>query len=367
MASCATQIAFLARAGITGPLEVFEGEKGLMDAITGVFEIDWTREDLDRVKHTILKKYNSEIHSQTAIEGALELQQRYGFTGEQVERIDVETFEVAYNIIGGGEEGDKTSEIATKEQADHSLPYVIAVAILDGGVMPEQYRPERIGRADVQQLLRRIHISPNPSYSERFPNEMPCRVRILLRGGRALAKEVRDYPGFFSQPFSWDAAVRKFGRIAELYFQRHGDQSAAMARIAAKNHRNGVANPLAQLRKDLGFHFCNTISDKNPLVAGPIRRTDCANGLPSSRNSMPCSSPSQSRKWRTMCSSTSSQSVTTSGRLIGSGPRAPRRSRQARRRALPPRRAGRARAHRGIRAPRAAARAIRSARAAVRA
>jgi acetyl-CoA C-acetyltransferase len=67
-----------------------------------------------------------------------------------------------------------------------------------------------------------------------------------------------------------------FGRIAELYFQRYGDRSAAMARIAAKNHRNGLANPLAQLRKDLGFQFCNTVSDKNPLVAGPIRRTDCS-------------------------------------------------------------------------------------------
>ena len=67
-----------------------------------------------------------------------------------------------------------------------------------------------------------------------------------------------------------------FGRIAELYFQRYGDRSAAMARIAAKNHRNGLGNPLAQLRKDLGFQFCNTVSDKNPLVAGPIRRTDCS-------------------------------------------------------------------------------------------
>jgi acetyl-CoA C-acetyltransferase len=80
-------------------------------------------------------------------------------------------------------------------------------------------------------------------------------------------KEEGDTPGGF-------AGV--FGRIADLYFQRHGDQSAAMARIAAKNHRNGVGNPFAQLRKDLGFQFCNTVSDKNPLVAGPIRRTDCS-------------------------------------------------------------------------------------------
>jgi acetyl-CoA C-acetyltransferase len=67
-----------------------------------------------------------------------------------------------------------------------------------------------------------------------------------------------------------------FGRIAALYFQKYGDQSDALARIAAKNHRNGVANPLAQIRKDLGYEFCRHESDKNPRVAGPLKRTDCS-------------------------------------------------------------------------------------------
>ena len=67
-----------------------------------------------------------------------------------------------------------------------------------------------------------------------------------------------------------------FGRIAELYFQRHGDQSDALATIAAKNHRNGVANPYAQMRKDLGFAFCRAESEKNPFVAPPLKRTDCS-------------------------------------------------------------------------------------------
>jgi acetyl-CoA C-acetyltransferase len=67
-----------------------------------------------------------------------------------------------------------------------------------------------------------------------------------------------------------------FGQIAGLYFQRHGDQSDALARIAAKNHKNGVGNPYAQLRKDLGFEFCRTESEKNPFVAGPLKRTDCS-------------------------------------------------------------------------------------------
>jgi len=67
-----------------------------------------------------------------------------------------------------------------------------------------------------------------------------------------------------------------FGRIAQLYFQRYGDRSEELARIAAKNHKNGVGNPYAQMRKDFGFEFCNTISEKNPYVAPPLRRTDCS-------------------------------------------------------------------------------------------
>src|SRR5579875_173172 len=67
-----------------------------------------------------------------------------------------------------------------------------------------------------------------------------------------------------------------FGRIAQAYFQRYGDQSDALAMIAAKNHKNGSSNPLAQMQKDLGYEFCKTVSDKNPLVAGPLKRTDCS-------------------------------------------------------------------------------------------
>ena len=67
-----------------------------------------------------------------------------------------------------------------------------------------------------------------------------------------------------------------FGKIAGQYFQRYGDQSDALALIAAKNHRNGVDNPYAQMRKDLGFEFCRAESEKNPFVAGPLKRTDCS-------------------------------------------------------------------------------------------
>ena len=210
---------FLAMRGITGPLEVFEGNKGFMDAISGRFELDWSLENLERVTRTIIKKFNAEIHSQSAIEGILELKKEHGFTPDDVERIEIEIFDVAYNIIGGGEEGDKTL-VRTKEEADHSLPYMMAVALLDDQVMPEQYRPERINRQDVQGLLQKVKVQPSREYTRRFPEEMPCRLLVTLRGGRVLTKEKRDYEGFHTRPMAWETVIKKFEGLSEPYVNR---------------------------------------------------------------------------------------------------------------------------------------------------
>jgi acetyl-CoA C-acetyltransferase len=85
--------------------------------------------------------------------------------------------------------------------------------------------------------------------------------------GASYRKEEGDIPAAF-------AGV--FGRIAERYFQANGDQFDALATIAAKNHRNGVDNPYAQMRMDLGYAFCREVSDRNPYVAPPLKRTDCS-------------------------------------------------------------------------------------------
>jgi 2-methylcitrate dehydratase len=215
----ATHATFLAMRGITAPLEVFEGNKGFMETIAGHFEIDWAKEDLERVTRTIVKRYNAEIHSQSAIEGILELRERERFSPSSVEQVDVEIFDVAYRIIGGGEEGDKTN-VETKEAADHSLPYLIAVALLDGQVMPPQFFPDRIHREDVQSLLRRIRVRPARDLSERFPRELPCRLTVLLRDGRAFSTEKRDYEGFLTRPPDWSAAIRKFRHLSEAHSTR---------------------------------------------------------------------------------------------------------------------------------------------------
>ena len=205
---------FLAMRGITGPEEVFEGNKGFMDAIAGHFELDWSKENLERITQTIVKKYNAEIHSQSTIEGVLELKRQRHFTGADIRRIEIDVFDVAYNIIGGGEEGEKVT-VRTKEEADHSLPYIVAAAILDDQVMPPQYLPERIGRQDVQALLRKISVHPQDEFSRRFPAEMPSRIQVTLNDGQVMVKEKRDYEGFHTQPMQWKTVTEKFERLSQ--------------------------------------------------------------------------------------------------------------------------------------------------------
>lgn len=212
-AFAATHAAYLAARGITGPEEVFEGNKGFMETISGPFHIDWAEEDLEMVNLTIIKKFNAEIHAQAAVEAALELKAEHGFDASEIDRIDIEIFDVAYHIIGGGEEGDKTT-VRTKEEADHSLHYMVAAALLDGQLLPAQYEPERIVSADVQRLLRRVHVTPTEEYSRRFPQEHACRVSIALSNGRAYSAEKADYEGFTTNPMSWERVREKFDQLS---------------------------------------------------------------------------------------------------------------------------------------------------------
>jgi 2-methylcitrate dehydratase len=177
----------------------------------------------------------------------LELKHEHHLGASAVDRVEVEIFDVAYNIIGGGEEGRKTV-IRTKEEADHSLRYILAVALLDGQVMPEQYTPTRIANQDVQDLLRRVSIRPQAALSRRFPNEMPCRLTVHLRDGRSVKKQKSDYDGFHTRPATWDQVQRKFeqlsnpyaslrlqreivDRVAEIENTRISELSALLARV----------------------------------------------------------------------------------------------------------------------------------------
>src|SRR5688572_10737112 len=245
---------FLAMRGITGPGEVFEGNKGFMDAISGYFELDWSKENLERIPQTIVKRYNAEIHSQSTIEGVLELKQEYQFTGADIHRIDIDIFDVAYNIIGGGEEGEKFT-VHSKEEADHSLPYIVAVAILDDQVMPEQYLPERIESLDVQTLLRKVLVRPLDEFSRRFPAEMPSRIRITLNDEQVLTREKQDYEGFLSRPMGWNTITKKFEQLTRArvhpQLQREIEQAVANLDNIQVSELTSLLGKIKQLPKEL--------------------------------------------------------------------------------------------------------------------
>ncbi|HKV96334.1 MAG TPA: MmgE/PrpD family protein [Gammaproteobacteria bacterium] len=208
-----TFAALLARAGITGPAQVFEGNKGFKQTIAGDFSMDWAHEDLESVLRTIIKKHNAEIHSQSSLEAAIAVRRQVRFNADRIRSVRVKTFQVAYDIIGGGEEGDKHA-IRTKEEADHSLPYMVAAALLDGEVQPAQYAAQRIVRGDIQALLKKVTVLPDADYSKRFPAEMPSSVEVEFDDGTTLAATAASYHGFHTNPFDWAAAVEKFSKLA---------------------------------------------------------------------------------------------------------------------------------------------------------
>jgi 2-methylcitrate dehydratase len=222
----ATHLVFLARNGMTGPVDVFEGVKGFEEALGKEVRASWDTKGFGKIGECILKRFNAEVHSQSALEGMVELRNAKPFKADEVEEIDVTIFHTAYAIIGGGEYGDR-SKVSNKEEADHSLPYLIAVAAIDGDVQPQQFYPKRIVRADVQNLMKKVKVRPPvriekprklvekiDPYSRNYPDLMPCRIEVRLKDGRILWIEKTDYWGFKTKPWGWEEVIKKFNGLA---------------------------------------------------------------------------------------------------------------------------------------------------------
>jgi acetyl-CoA C-acetyltransferase len=204
----------------------------------------------------------------------------------------------AHSKFGKLEEPDVESLIAS----------VAGAAIADAGVAPGEVDGVFVGLFNngfskqdfpaslVMQAIPELRFKPATRYENACATGTAAvhgardwiaagRGRIALVVG---AEKMTATPGAVVGDILLNASYRKeegdipagfagvFGRIAEHYFQKYGDQSDALAAIAAKNHANGVDNPYAQMRKDLGYAFCREVSDKNPYVAPPLKRTDCS-------------------------------------------------------------------------------------------
>src|SRR5580658_7462556 len=203
---------FLARRGVEGPLQVIEGPNGIDNLLHMQIRIDWDKEGYEGVLESTIKKYNAMIHTQSAVHCMVELARQNKFDRGKVVSIEADVIRIAYDFAGGGLYGvDKV--VRTKEQADHNLPYLLAVALLDGDVMTAQFEPDRIARADVQQLLKKVSVRPDQEYTEQYPGKMPAKVTVRLQDGKVIEHEVQDFPGLASRPFTWEESVEKFDRL----------------------------------------------------------------------------------------------------------------------------------------------------------
>jgi 2-methylcitrate dehydratase len=230
---------FLARRGVEGPLQVIEGANGIDNLLHMQVRIDWDKEGYEGVLESTIKKYNAMIHTQSAVHCMVELARQNKLDPTKIVAIEADVTRMTYDFAGGGLYGmDKV--IRTKEQADHSLPYLLAVALLDGDVMPAQFEPDRIAKADVQQLLKKVSVRPDQEFTELYPAKMPAKIIVRLQDGTVIEHEVQDYPGLASRPFTWEDSVGKFdrlvaGRTDESLCQEIKDAVRLLESIQVKN------------------------------------------------------------------------------------------------------------------------------------
>ncbi|MFN3651319.1 MAG: MmgE/PrpD family protein [Armatimonadota bacterium] len=204
--------AWLASLGLTGPFEIFEGPMGFWNQVSGPFDLDvesWGPPSM--IRRTSIKFWPAEYHSQSAIDAALTLREQA--PAEQVAAIRIHSFDAAVDIIGS--ESEKWQP-TTRETADHSMPYCVAVALLDGEVGLDQFSEERIRRADVRELMQKIAILRDPALTARYPEGIPNRLEISLRDGRTLTREVTYPRGHARNPMTDDEVSAKYRSLAAL-------------------------------------------------------------------------------------------------------------------------------------------------------
>ncbi|MEJ0103621.1 MAG: MmgE/PrpD family protein [Bacteroidota bacterium] len=220
-------IVLLAKEGVTGPVALFEGPKGFKEVFDMKLDYDWSKETFDLIPRCVLKQYNAEVHSQSVLEGIIELKRAHQFSTDDIQEVNITTFLTAYHIIGSGAYGDR-QEVYTKEQADHSLFYLAAVALIDGDVYPGQFEPDRIQKPDVQELLKKVSVRTGfplhkptkiagilDPYTEAYPEKMKAKIEIRLHNGDIFKSEKEDYHGFHTRPFTWGDTIEKFYRLVD--------------------------------------------------------------------------------------------------------------------------------------------------------
>ena len=239
--------ALLAGRGMTGPAEPFDGFDGIKHRVTGPFDLAFEARPESFVIEQVHTKYRpAEYNAQAPIDLAVELREQVGV--QDIERIDVETYWLAYSEIGMEPAKWRPQ---TRETADHSLPYLLAVAITDGDVSDASFGSERLADPALRALMDRIHVGESKDYTSRFPAELLCSITIRTRDGREVAGEIAHPRGHVLNPLSDAEIDHKFdGLIAGLPEADQGrclDLRTALWQFDALADVGTVLRPLGEL------------------------------------------------------------------------------------------------------------------------
>ncbi|MBI4559267.1 MAG: MmgE/PrpD family protein [Candidatus Hydrogenedentes bacterium] len=199
----------LARRGMSGPPEIYEGPKGIFKQLTGPFDLKLASDADFMINRTYIKYWPAEYHAQSAIDAMLQL--RPQIQGRPIRSIHIESFEAAVSIIGSEREKWRPT---SRETADHSMPYCVAVALLDGDVTLNSFDETRLGDPKILALLEKTTIAEAPELNSGYPEGIPNRLKITVEDGSVLDKRV-DYPrGHARNPMTDDEVITKFKQLA---------------------------------------------------------------------------------------------------------------------------------------------------------
>jgi len=197
----------LAKAGMTGPTAAFEGRHGLCEQVTGPFEIGALggRGRPFAIERTNFKFFAAEYHAQAPLAMALAL--RAKVRTEEIEAIEVQIYAMAYSEIGSEPaKWDPT----TRETADHSLPYMLAVALRDGRITPASFEPQRYLDPSLRPLMNRIRVAESPEFTRRFPQELGSQIDVVTRSGQRFTARAEYPKGHARNPMTDDDVETKF-------------------------------------------------------------------------------------------------------------------------------------------------------------
>jgi len=204
--------ALLAQQGMSGPEAPFEGRGGLWghtgskQVVLGRFG---NRGEPFRIMNTLFKSFPSQIHTQGPISLALEL--RSQVTPSEIAAIRLRTYHTA--VRGAAAEPEKWAP-QTRETADHSIPYLVAIAFQDGAVTPASFTKERLQDPAVHELIAKMTVEEDPGFTKRFPKDYPCLLEVTTTAGRRLVVETSHPPGHRHNPLSDEQVGGKFSRLA---------------------------------------------------------------------------------------------------------------------------------------------------------